>query len=165
MDSAHWRAWGPVRSEPEANTIAVALRAQGLRARSVAVIPLRRQEGVEQHPVARWVVVRASRDALRAMLWSLPLLVIGYIGLLWLGLDEDPSLNVAIGLVGAFGAAPIAGLIAFAHGWSRWSPLTVLDDTLATSGFVVVATGVRDHITAPEPLRVDSPARSASVRR
>jgi hypothetical protein len=158
-----------VPSEHEADTIVVALRSQGLRARSVAVIPLRRQDGIEQHPVARWAVIRASRDALRAMLWSLPLLAIGYVGLLWLGLDENPSLTVAIGLVGAFGAAPIAGLIAFAHGWSRWSPLTVLDDTdLGVSGFVVVATGVRDQITSPavpEQVRVDVSALTASVRR
>jgi hypothetical protein len=75
-------------------------------------------------------------------------------------------LAITIGLVGGFGAAPVAGLIGFAHGWTRWSELTVLDRALADStGFLVVAADLPARTLStvrdiPPPFRTARPGRT-----
>ena len=143
MGDDRWRAWGPVTTEGEAATIIDALRIAGVPTRSAGIVPLRRVVGIEPAPLARWVLGRAGRDALRAALVSLPFVVAVYVGLFWLRLDETSSLAIGIGLVSALGAMPIAALVGFARGWAQWSPLTVLDDVLpVAAGFLVIASNV-----------------------
>ena len=143
----HWRAYGPLHDEHDAQAVRTELQAQGVPGRSVGIVALRPSAGIEQHPLARWTLATASRHALRTMICSLPVLIGAYIGLFWTLLDQ-----FELALVAAFGAAPIAGLIGFAQSCALWSPLTVLDDgRFPEAGFLVVTAGFTHPFKDPVP--------------
>lgn len=144
VSEPRWHAWGPLEASQEADALVASLRRDGVPAAALGIVPLGLRVGVEQHPIECWLLGRAGRGAVRMMAVSLPLLLAVYAGVFLLTLDDPSSLLVSLGLVGALGATPIAGLIGFALEWHRWSPLTRVDATsLPSKGFLVAGVGPR----------------------
>lgn len=168
MSQPRWHLWGPLAAAHDADAIVAALRRGGVPSGVLGVVPLGRQVGVEQHPIERWLLGRAGRGAVRMMAVCLPLLLAVYAGVFLLTLDDPSSLSLGLGLVGALGATPIAGLVGFALEWHRWSALTHVDvAALPAQGFLVAGVGPRvaeaARVTSIAAPRVEALRRPAGV--
>jgi hypothetical protein len=139
MTRKRLRAFGPVLTMTNAETVRADLVSQGVTRRSIAVVPLAKTDSIEQQPFARWVITKAALEAVWAMTKSIPLMAAGYIALYAILLDHSIDLTLGVGIVSALGATPIVGIIAFTVNWGRWAPLTAFDDTRRPdAGYMVV---------------------------
>jgi hypothetical protein len=134
--------YGPLRGQAEVDHTIAALRASGVRRRSLGVVDLQPRHGAERDPLARWARSAIWRESLRIFALSLPVLVGINVALLLPTLPDQLGLAIGIGVAAGVGASPIAAVVGFALAWSRWGHLAEQCHPLpATSGYVVVVAG------------------------
>ena len=131
--------YGPLSGQDEVDDTVAALRAAGVRRRSLGVVDLQPRPGVERDPLACWARSAIWRETLRIFALSLPVLVGVNVALLLLTLPDRPAVAVGIGVAAGVGLSPVAAVVGFALAWSRWGHLADQQHGhSATSGYVVV---------------------------
>jgi hypothetical protein len=132
--------YGPLSGQDEVDDTVAALRAAGVRRRSLGVVDLQpRRPGVERDPLASWALSAIWRETLRIFALSLPVLVGVNVALLLPTLPDQPAVAAGIGVAAGVGLSPVAAVVGFALAWSRWGHLADQHHQApATSGYVVV---------------------------
>jgi hypothetical protein len=131
--------YGPLSRQAEVDDTVAALRAAGVRRRSLGVVDLEPHPGVERDPISRWARSAIWRETLRIFALSLPVLVAINVAVLLPTLPDQPAVAVGIGVAAGLGASPVAGVVGLALAWSRWGHLADQHHRApATSGYVVV---------------------------
>jgi hypothetical protein len=131
--------YGPLSGQDEVDDTVAALRAAGVRRRSLGVVDLQPRPGVERDPLARWARSAIWRETLRIFALSLPVLVGVNVALLLPTLPDQPAVAAGTGVAAGVGLSPVAAVVGFALAWSRWGHLADQHHALSvTSGYVVV---------------------------
>jgi hypothetical protein len=131
--------YGPLSRQAEVDDTVAALRAAGVRRRSLGVVDLQPHPGAERDPISLWARSAIWRETRRLLALSLPVLVGINVALLLPTLPDQPAVAVGIGVAAGVGASPIAGVVGLALAWSRWGHLADQHHRApARSGYVVV---------------------------